>query len=52
MGYSWLITTRCDASLGREAVGGGYHNPLLSFLRFFKVFFVFGLIYLKYCMVV
>ena len=35
--------------LGREAVGGGYNNPLLAF---FKVFFVFGLIYLKYCMVV
>ena len=39
MGYSWLITARCDylccqhaeASLGREAVGGGYNNPLQGF---------------------
>ena len=35
MGYSWLITARCDylcwqhagASMGREAVGSGYNNP-------------------------
>ena len=39
MGYSWLITTRCNyfscqhvgANLGREAGVGGYHNPVLSF---------------------
>ena len=39
MGYSWLITTRCNyfscqhvgADLGREAGGGGYHNPVLGF---------------------
>ena len=40
MGYSWLITACCDsfscqhagARLGREAVGGGYNNPVLGFL--------------------
>ena len=39
MGYSWLITARCDylccqhagASMGREAVGGGYNNPFQGF---------------------
>ena len=28
-------TSSSDASLGREAVGGGYNNPLLGFLRCF-----------------
>ena len=40
MGYSWLITARCNyfycqharARLGRVAVGGGYNNPVLGFL--------------------
>ena len=43
MGYSWLITTRCNyfccqhvgANLGGEAVGGGYHDPVLGFLFVF-----------------
>ena len=43
MGYSWLTTARCDylccqhagASMGREAVGGGYNNPFQGFLSCF-----------------
>ena len=42
MGYSWLITARCDypcyqhaeSSMGREAVGGVYNNPFLGCLLF------------------
>jgi len=42
MGYSWLITVRCDcpyyqhaeSSMGREAVGGVYNNPFLGCLLF------------------
>ena len=39
MGYSWLITAHCnyfccqqvEASMEREAVGGGYNNPVRGF---------------------